>query len=448
LGTASFSIGNREKPVHIARSGYMNKMQWISSKYVIFWDEAEKRGWLVNGARALLHLLRASLEHSKGKFKSAFMLDPSDLSDITCTTGTESALDILMDQKHRTLPLYIDKNEVYEEETRTKTAGSSTAHVVTKRHTRYYRLEDRVEHIYNMMEKLIDHQADIEGRSGLQVNPRPRRQLEGWDFRDLVTDGDPFFPKVSTLQTIGKGWVDFTRAIHAVCLFGQGFGEMIQPRQSMVTVCSRWSRLPVKRYYLAACVSDIKEIIDNDGDAAINPMRICDTVLWHMKQTTFQACPCTKGATSKHHDPVQVLFPKAFSSQLKQKPCVSLEDRGAVVFGHSMNLHWHWRDHGDPVKGYPPLDEPAAVSTSDSSAGSSLESNLESSSTSGAKSLGSDTPPSSEPSTAISSSDKVHGLTSNSSANSEKRVGPKRHLLELGSSISSVGKKIKSKKLG
>lgn len=433
----------------------MNKMQWISSKYIIFWDEVEKRGWLVNGARALLHLLRASLEHSKGKFKSAFLLDPKDLVDIAATTGSESALDALIDQKTRTLPLYVEKSEVYEEETRTKTSETSTVHVVTKRHTRYYRLEDRVEHIYNMMEKLIDHQADIERHSGLQMNLRPRRQLEGWDFRDLVADGDPFFPKVSTLQTIGKGWVDFTRAIHAVCLFGQGFGEMIQPRQTTATVCSRWSRLPVKRYYLAACVSDIKEIIDDDGDPTTNPKRICDTVLWHMKQTTFQACPCTKDATSKHHDPVQVLFPKAFSSLLKLKPQVGLEDRGAVIFGHNMNLHWHWRDHGGPVKGDPPLNGPTAVSISDSGVRLSLGSNLESSSTSGAaggepssaKSLRSDTLPSSQPSTAVSSSDNAYRPTSDSSTNMEdrQRAGSKRPFLELRSPILVIGKRMKSK---
>ncbi|KAI1872535.1 hypothetical protein JX265_005415 [Neoarthrinium moseri] len=447
LGTASFSIGNREKPVHISRAGYMNKMQWISSKYVIFWDEAEKRGWLVNGARALLHLLRASLEHSKKKFKSAFLLEPQALGNITLAAGADSALDALIDPKNRTLTLYIDKSEVYEEETRTKIAGTSTVHVVTRRQTRYYQLEDRVEHIYNMLEKLIDHQADIERQSGLQLNARPRRYLEGWDFSDLVTDGDPFFPKVSTLQTIGKGWVDFTRAIHAVCLFGQGFGEMIRPRQTMVPACPRWNRLPIDRYYLAACVQDIKEIIKNDGDDTINPTRLCDTILWHMKQTTFQACPCTKDVTAKHYDPVQVLFPKAFSSILKLKPPVSLEDRGAVIFGHNMNLHWHWRDHGSPVKGDPPLDTPAAVPTGNSgSLGLSSNTGALGSRSNSSLSLRSDTPPSSQLSPPFSSSNELHSPTGDTPAtlNNTSRAGGKRFFSELGAPISSIGKRFKS----
>jgi len=369
MGTAAFSVGKREKPVHISRSGYMNKMQWISSKYVMFWDEGEKRGWLVNGARALLHLVRVSLEFSKTKFKSAFLLDPKDLADITLAAGSESALDALLDQTNRSLLLYIDKSEVYEEETTTNPAsgGAKIIETVTKRQTRHYRLEDRIEHIYSILEKLIDHQTDIERRSGLQIKTRPRRQLEGWEFRDLITDGDPFFPKVATLQTVGKGWVDFTRGIHAICLFGKGFGDMIRPSHAspIIDPCPRWSRMPRDRYYLAACVSDIQEIIDSDGDDTVNPTRICDGMLWHMKQSLFQACPCTTAEHStktKHHDPVQVLFPNGFTGLLRPKPRVVLEQHGAVIFGHNMNLHWHWGDHGGPIKGDPPPPDPPASS--------------------------------------------------------------------------------------
>lgn len=89
-----------------------------------------------------------------------------------------------------------------------------------------------------MLEKLIDHQIDIERRSGLEVNPHLRRQLEGRDFRGLVTDGDPFFPWVTTVKTIGKGWDGFTIALHAVTRFGQGLGGLIQSKQTIVTTCA------------------------------------------------------------------------------------------------------------------------------------------------------------------------------------------------------------------
>ncbi|KAI0802782.1 hypothetical protein GGR55DRAFT_406534 [Xylaria sp. FL0064] len=370
-GTAAFTLGNRE-PVHISRFGYLTKLQWISAKHMVLWDEADKRGWLVNGASALLHVLRASLEHSKRRFQSAWLLDPNALKDPPDLSRPDASLQVLIDEDNRNLTLYMDKTEVYEENVR----ESNTTNNISRRQTRHYRLEDRIEHIYNILEKLIDHQTDVERRSGVQINIRPRQHLEGWDFKDLVKDGDPIFPRVTTLPTIGKGWVDFTRAIHAVTLFGSGFGELIQPRQTSPSICSRWSLLPKESYYLAACVSNLLEIMEEDGDAASNPRRLCDNIIWHMKRATFDPCPCTKDAKQSHHDPVQALFPLKFTRSLKKKAQVDLRGSGAVIFGHNMSLHWHWKDTGDPVKSDPPIETSWVLTDpfEDSGIGSSLSS--------------------------------------------------------------------------
>ena len=435
-GTAIFSLGKKEKPLHISRFGYMTKMQWISSKYVNLWDEGEKRGWLVNGASALLHLLRASLEHSKRKFKSAFLLDPNNLPDADDFTNPESVLRVLIDEKNRDLRLYVDKSEVFEEETTDE--GGLRSRIESKRLTRYYRLEDRIEHIYNILEKLIDHKTDVERKSGLQINLRPRRQLEGWDFRDLVMDGDPFFTRVAIVQSIGKGWVDFTRAIHAVALFGRGFGDLIRPKRTAANNCSRWSSLPTGRYYLAACISDLKEIIEKEGDPTSNPMHLCDSILWYMKNATFQPCPCTSDSTSKHHDPVQALFPSKFETMLRKKSQINLKDRGAVIFGHNKNLHWHWRDSGDPVKGDPPEGvEDVAAPTSDSGLGSSIGSST-SPIDSRSGSSASETPPSSQLTTSVSPDINVSQTEASESISSDsgKPKGTKRPLKTIVSSIS------------
>ncbi|KAI1457381.1 hypothetical protein F4805DRAFT_457755 [Annulohypoxylon moriforme] len=353
-GTASFSLGNREKP--------------MSSKHFVFWDEEEKRGWLVNGACALLHVLRASLEYSQRKFQSAWLLDPNALRDAPEGLRSGSALDILISEKNRNLTLYVDKTEVYDEVTNDQQIN----HKVSKKKTTYYQLENRIEHIYSILEKLIDHQTDVERRSGLDIKIQPRRQLEGWDFKDLATDGDPFFARVTHLQTIGKGRVDFTRALHAVTLFGRGFGDLIQPQfgKGKATSCPLWSIVPKDKYYLTACISDLQEIMENSGDLGCNPRILCENIVWHMKQTTFDLCPCNKGGTNGHHDPVQVLFPLKFMKNLKKKPQVELETQGAVIFGHNMNIHWHWKDHGDPVKGDPPQELENITNTFSSSSGS------------------------------------------------------------------------------
>ncbi|KAI1094982.1 hypothetical protein F5B19DRAFT_505096 [Rostrohypoxylon terebratum] len=338
-GTASFSLGNRDKPVHISRSGYLNKLQWISTKYFVFWDEEEKRGWFVNGTSTLLHILRKSISYSQQKFRSAWLLDPNDLKDALGEPRSSSALDVLTSDKNRGLKLYLDRSEMYDEHTN----DQQISRITSKRQTRYYRLEDQIEHIYGILEKLIDYQTDAERRSGLEMKIQVYRQLEGWDFKDLATGEDPFFPRVTQLQVMGKGWVDFTRALHAVTLFGRGFGDLIQPQfcREKTAHCSLWSAVPSNRYYLAACISDLQEIMENKGDPNSKPRRLCENIEWYMNQTTYNVCPCTMGRTRKHHDPIQILFPRKFMTNVEDAPQVELEAQGAVIFGYNTSIGWH-----------------------------------------------------------------------------------------------------------
>jgi hypothetical protein len=98
---------------------------------------------------------------------------------------------------------------------------------------------------------------------------------------------------VATLQTIGKGWVDFTRAIHAITLFGRGFGDIMQPADTRKSY-TRWAKLPTGRYYLAACVSDLIEIMDMYGNQNEDPMKPSDNLIWHNLGKVFEPCQCTK----------------------------------------------------------------------------------------------------------------------------------------------------------
>ncbi|PON26055.1 hypothetical protein TGAM01_v204999 [Trichoderma gamsii] len=74
VGGSPYMLGAKDTPIHISEDGYIPRLKWISRKFVLLWDEANKRGWLVNGTTALLHLVRASLNHdSKDEFKPAFL---------------------------------------------------------------------------------------------------------------------------------------------------------------------------------------------------------------------------------------------------------------------------------------------------------------------------------------------------------------------------------------
>jgi hypothetical protein len=336
---------------------------------VVLWDEDTKCGWLVNGTSALLHLLRASLEFSgSDKFKSAFLFKREDLREASEPGTADSAIEVLLNPINKALKMYPEKDG-------------------------FLRFEDQVEQLYDALDKMIDHQISLAGRHGVNLKLRARKHLEGWDFKDLATDRDPLYPRVATIPAIGKGWVDFTRTIHAITLFGRGFGDLIRPT-SPGELCSYWARLPRQKYYLGACVSDLKEIMELDGDAHSSPIKLCDDIFWHNPDITFEACQCitptgtatvtgagtelrTRTGTAKAKaksetgnkpcDRAQVLLPTALKAVLPKRTPLALNDRAAVIFGHNMTFSWVFPDTGSPKRGVPPnVEEGLEVATEES----------------------------------------------------------------------------------
>lgn len=215
----------------MVRTSYISKLKWLRQKYIVLWDEEDKRGWLVNGTSALLHLVRASLEHDRTRELNYNM---NDMEEASITHTANSPIPVLISLGDKKLKIRL----------------GATDNIC---------LMDRVEQILNMLEMSIDHQYEVTRRGALNLKLTPQKYLEGWDFMDLATDEDPIYPRVATLQAINVGWIDFTRAIGAITLFGRGFGEIIQP------ACARRPKLRKGRYYLAVSDSDVKEINDRFG---------------------------------------------------------------------------------------------------------------------------------------------------------------------------------------
>lgn len=104
----------------------MPKLKWISKKFVVLWDEEDKRGWLINGTSALLHLLRASLEHdSIDKFNSEFLFKPEQMQEPSEPHEPDSAIEVLLNPINKKLKIYPERED-------------------------FLRLEDRVGHFYNI----------------------------------------------------------------------------------------------------------------------------------------------------------------------------------------------------------------------------------------------------------------------------------------------------------
>ncbi|KAF7157796.1 hypothetical protein CNMCM6106_003925 [Aspergillus hiratsukae] len=324
-GGHPFSIGRKDIPLHISRHSYIRKLRWIAQKFVVLWDEGDKRGWLVNGTSALLHLVRAAMKQaSVDHFKSYLLFDPGQLQESRRSHEPTAAVDVLMDPSNRALKVYQEKDD-------------------------YIRFENQVEHFYDLLEKVIDHQYDAVQRRDLDYSNIPRAYLEGWDFHELAAEVDPVHPRVAILESMGKSWVDLARSIHAVTLFGRGFGEIIKPT---VGTCWQWARLPKGRYYVSACMSDLKDIMNTRGDPDSIPMKLVDNILWHNSDSSFVPCRCKGEDGETHSDFAQVLLPSSMAREMLQNMSrtADLNNGGAVIFGQNRETKWFWGDTGEPSR--------------------------------------------------------------------------------------------------
>ncbi|KAK4060353.1 hypothetical protein Trihar35433_10217 [Trichoderma harzianum] len=328
LNGPAYNIGLRETPVHlprISRERYVRRLRWISTKFILLWDEHDKRGWLINGTSALLHIVRAFLSYAKDdNFKSAFCFKNADLQEAETPHTAVSAIDVLLNSHNRRLKLYKDEGKDNE-----------------------YLLETQIDHYYSILEKLIDYQAYAAGHCGAKLCDRPRRYLEGWDFKDIATECPTIYPRVATIATAGKGWVDFIRTIQAVTLIGKGFGDIIRPGVS--NECSRWAEVPTKQYYIASCVSDLGRLLKEVGNHDDGRVRLCDNLICHAPTATDMPRQGRDTSRQKHYEPVHILVPLSMSGNLPSQPYPILSRVSeAVIFGYNSHFPLIWGDTGPP----------------------------------------------------------------------------------------------------
>lgn len=350
------AVGIKDLGVGVDRGTYRKKLADLSRKYVVLWDVNSKRGWLVNGTSALLHLLRTSLEFNKTDDQSfAFLFEPEKFKEAKVPHNATSAMEILMDHKNLDM-------ELYEEDER----DESNANIK-------YRIRDRINELYEILEIIMDCQIEVDGKKGEGFGCSPRKNLEGWDFKNIATQEDVMYPSLAKVKTIGKGWVDFIRTIQAAVLFGRGFGDLMKP-VAQIDSCSHWRVLPSGKYYLAVCMKDLSRIMDRFGRPTAAPPRLTERHVWHPFQiTTNPKCVCNADADI-HCELVQTVWPLHMSRDPTDGNSPLLEAKtGAVVFGHNTSLGWIWDDIGDPKQGQPPSSgEESDDYPEDSGVGSSI----------------------------------------------------------------------------
>ncbi|GCB17283.1 hypothetical protein AAWM_00168 [Aspergillus awamori] len=315
-GGTPFSVGTKD--LHPRRTCYVTKMRWISQRFLVLWDVEAKRGWLVNGASALLHLLRASLEQERrSKFGRRLLFNPDELQEAAEPYRHESALDVLLSESNMKLRIYAEKND-------------------------FICFQDRIEDFYDHLETIFDYQLRSDYS---QVH---RSCLDGWDFHDLATEKDPVYPRRAKIDPEGSSWIDLTRSIHAVTLLGRGYGEIIRPNSS---ICPSWASLPEGKSYLAASLADLRDIMEAyGGDPYGTPVRLTNSLVWYMIESTAMECRCLELRGNCHSDLAQVILPSTLIRDLGDSFTAYKGDKGAVFFGFNSKHQWYWKDHGKPSR--------------------------------------------------------------------------------------------------
>ncbi len=339
-GGASFVRGNKDTPLYLSSSGHMYEEQLCSARgsLVLMYDVEERRAWLLDGASALLHLTRMQLESPPYNKKSQRNL--ANLKHARVEDGADAAWLALQDDANRALPLLTEN--VTEKVTISDESGFKEQ---TKTTTKEWCFQDLVQRTWNVLELLIDHQASLSTSQAVPLRLTDREKLEGFEFLDIVRRKSQMKARVAVLKSSGRGWVDFIRSIGAVCLLGRGFGDLIVPGAAETFSCLSWMRMPTGKDYLAVLVSTLRSICREHGSMNSNPVRLAHGVYWHQPQKALERCKCIPGS-SRTCDLVQVLLPPSLGP--KNRPDAINQLDGAVIFGKSRRLHFHWPNIGLP----------------------------------------------------------------------------------------------------
>ena len=359
LGT-SVVLGVKDPPVHVSPTGLgiMDKLLWMENRFVVLWNSKESRGWLVDGISALLHMLRTSLKASQSSrfFKSAFKLRETDIYE-SDESYPQAAFDFFTINNHRNLELelYLRKLEVVNERTVGEEPTGSTKTKIAS-----VLMQDRVEHLWEILAQIITQQVEFSKREGCYWKPQLRESLEGWDFVNLACHQSPFEPIVAKMDCFSEPWIHFIRSINAIVLFGDGFGELIEPTgDSLIGLCSEWKTLPKGKNYLATTFSTLKQIQERYGRESTAPMEISRGFVWCCPTDNIAPCECDKSKDGRHTEAVQVVWPSLWKAEPRiTLPLASnqnLKENTALVFGQNQSYKW-WQDLvGKFVKGLPPV---------------------------------------------------------------------------------------------
>ncbi|CAN9272114.1 unnamed protein product [Alternaria sp. RS040] len=325
-------INQREQPIMSGEArDFSQVLGWLSEQFVNFYDVTDRRAWLVDGASALLHLVRISLQFDETNPDSTYdwVFDKSKLKENWIDGGGRAAaIRTLRDWENRALNVYI------------KDRSFRNGQPVDT----YSTFGNRVDKILHTSELIIEARTRAAAEGGTRVNQSldTRKGIVGFDVLDLVKSRPQFVSRIERFSSGETGWVNLLPNIGVLTVFGEGFGDLIRPCNAD-TMCAAWRSIPKGGNHLTSSISTLallyKEKLQQ-LEPGLEPGSLTRKFDWVSPCRPFDSCRCLKGKQTgklEHHDPAQYIVSKTFLRTRILKEVVpvdisSLTATGAVVF--------------------------------------------------------------------------------------------------------------------
>ena len=364
--------GNRDKPVYVQQSAYSVQIKNARNIYVLLYDVAARRGWLTDGASALLHLVRTQVVREPyggiGSLFNNLAFNSLAFNHPAIDGDQNIAADVLQEDRNmkhiirREFDSYSDEIIAVPRLKAVSTSGEHSSNkannpsgneTINKGEVRkeIYKttcFRELVSQTWSTLEQIYDRQVEIAASHTTKELQNPFREtLEGYEFMDIVSAEHILTQRTVSLQSNGAAWADLPKRIHAITLFGQHFGDIYKPTENARRqTCENWETVPPGHEYLAAPISLLKEIKLNNwkkGKVDKDSSEIAEGLLWSLSSDTYNSCGSSCKHTFNRVQQIHSSTPSSldrlgFSKRGPQKGNNFSEISGAILFGRNSYL--------------------------------------------------------------------------------------------------------------
>jgi hypothetical protein len=230
-------------------SSYAEQIRSAGDISVILYDVETQIAWLVDGASALLHIVRTQIMHEPfGGKRSLFNDLTSNRSPFRhpkIDGGPDTAREILIDEcnmRHvirREFDSYAEEEVIIPQsntsETYTNDASQTETSSSSKERKAIYKttcLKELVSESWSTLEQLHDREMDAElSHATKQLRLPLKTTLDGYEYMAIVSNKRLMRRKYISLNTNGPGWIALSKQIKAITLFGRHFGDISNPQK-------------------------------------------------------------------------------------------------------------------------------------------------------------------------------------------------------------------------